>query len=131
MLIAGQNYPVRIEQISQQSQLGTVLLNLSAPELDQLLVGSSVDVTLHLPAIDSVKVPADSLYYERFLYVIINGMLKEVEVEIVGHQQIEAQSFALVRHPFLQTGQQILSSKLNNVSAGLQVEVIQSEQAKK
>jgi len=89
--------------------------------------GTVLSVSIELPAEDRVAVlPTDALYGGDLVYRIrSDNRLEALTVERLGRRPGENKTQVLVRSPDLQSGDQILISRLPAAVTGLQVEVIE------
>jgi len=89
-------------------------------------LGAITAVRLRLPPIDGLAVvPTDALYGGNTLYRIREGQLESLAVESFGQRIGAAGTEVLIRSESLQSGDQILISRLPAATTGLRVEVIQ------
>ena len=90
-----------------------------------LTLGSTVQVTLNLPADDNViAVPTEALYGSNELFKVVDDRMQLVNVERVGEQHLkDGKTRILVRSDNIKKGDNIIITKLANASDGLKVEV--------
>ena len=93
---------------------------------DVLALGRFVDLVIDLPpAADVVVLPYASLYGLNRLYVIRDGRMAGVEVEVVGERRADGGRQVLVRSPALHEGAEVVVTHLPNAIEGLRVKAAQ------
>ena len=93
---------------------------------DNLELGKAVDVTVIMPALESVVgIPVQSLYGDDRIYAIVDGRLQGIEVDTLG-QRVDGsgQLQLLVRASREALPGEILTTSLPQASTGLRVNVI-------
>ncbi len=88
-------------------------------------LGKHLQIRVALPVLEDVySVPASSLYENRVIYRIEDGLLKAVPVELQGQLTNNGDTWALVASNDLSSGQQVLVTRLPNAATGLQVRAL-------
>ncbi|MEP5764044.1 MAG: HlyD family efflux transporter periplasmic adaptor subunit [Halieaceae bacterium] len=93
---------------------------------ENLELGKALDITVVMPAVDSVAgIPVQSLYGDNRVYTIVDGRLQGIEVDTLGQRVDSAGNVQLLVRP---NGQaldgDILTTSLPQASTGLRVNVI-------
>ncbi len=86
--------------------------------------GNLLEMTLERPAQPgSVSVPYQAVYGNNRIYVLENGRMKGLEVDVIGqHLAQSGESRLLIRSPAISPGMEIVATHLPNAVAGLKVE---------
>ena len=91
------------------------------------LILQGVLVTLRLsrpPKSGVYPVPPTALYDNKRIYLLRDGRLAGVEVEILGTSKLEGGSYRLVRSDGIADGEQLVLTRLPNATTGLKVEPV-------
>ncbi len=100
------------------------LFMVDSDVVDTLTIGDTLEMTLELPAIDTVfSVPVSSIYGTNRIYRVDDERLVAVSVEKMGRQYKEDKQFILVRSDELQAGDEIITTQLPHAITGLKVEI--------
>ncbi len=87
-----------------------------------LALGRFVDLVIDLPPLDDVvALPYSSLYGLSRLYLMREGRMAGIEVEVAGERRVEGGREVLVRSPELREGAEIIITHLPNAIEGLRV----------
>ncbi len=85
--------------------------------------GNLLEMTLKRPPqADSISVPYQAVYGNHRIYVLEDGRMKGLEVEVVGrHATGTGESRLLIRSPAISPGMEIVATHLPNAVEGLKV----------
>ena len=121
----GQTVTVVLDRLAGQVEQGSGgvdgLFRVTAGR-ESLALGQFVDLQVALaPLPDVVVVPATALYGMNRLYVMRDGRMAGVEVEVVGERRRDGKSEVMVQSPALHAGDQVIVTHLPNAIDGLRV----------
>ncbi len=121
----GQAVTVVLERLAGQVQQGSGgidgLFKVTAGR-DNLALGQFVDLSVALaPVGDVALLPATALYGMNRIYLLRDGRMAGVDVEVVGERRNDGVSQVLVRSPALHDGDQVIVTHLPNAIDGLRV----------
>lgn len=104
----------------------------SSPQAPNLALGQTLEIILELPGVDRViSVPVSALYGTNQVFKVVDGKLQSVFVDIRGDRFTDNGQQVLVQSPELSNGDQIITTQLPNVVAGLKVQVRESVSTKR
>lgn len=104
------------------------LLMMNGDAASTLTIGDTLEITLHLPAINDVySLPVSSIYGTNRIYRVEGDRLVAVKVEKLGSQYRDDKQFVLVRSNELEPGHEIITTQLPHAVNGLKVEVRNQE----
>lgn len=90
---------------------------------DWLVLGQMLSLSLLLPKESAVvRVPPQALYDQGRVYVITDGRLVPIEVDVLGETHDRGPLELLLRSSQLHDGTVLLSSRLGNAKSGLRVD---------
>lgn len=127
-IVAGQPVQAMLDRLAGETRSGeagiSALFRVTSGA-ERLPLNRFVSLRLSLPEeTGSVVVPFESLYGRDRVFRVIDGRLQGLNVERLGEVTDAAgRTQALIRHPELQTGDVLVSTRLPNAVDGLLVEV--------
>jgi HlyD family secretion protein len=96
-----------------------------APGAERISPGGLVSLMLKRPPQANLfRLPPTAIYDNARAYILSEGRLSGVTVEIVGSMMAEGESLRLVRSEQIQDGDQLVLTRLPNASTGLKVKVL-------
>ncbi len=124
----GQPLALRLRALAGQAEPGGAgvegLFELSAPH-EGLALGRFVSLSLHLPPQSGVvALPFEAVYGKDLIYRLLDGRMRPLTVERLGEWRENPEASdarILVRHPDLQNGDWIITTRLPNALDGLSV----------
>jgi multidrug resistance efflux pump len=100
------------------------LFKINSDDVRTFTIGEVMEITLVLPAIDSVfSVPVSSIYGTNRIYLVEDERLVAVKVEKLGSQYKDGRQFILVRSEKLNADDEVITMQLPHALNGLKVEV--------
>ena len=120
---------IQVERIAGLVNARTGAVDLYArisQPAQQPVLGAITNVRIMLPALPEIAaVPTDALYGGNTIYRIRDNQLEALEVTTYGQREAERGTEILLTSPALQSGDQILISRLPAAITGLLVEVVE------
>ena len=120
---------IQVERIAGLVNARTGAVDLYArisQPAQQPVLGAITNVRIMLPALPEIAaVPTDALYGGNTIYRIRDNQLEALEVTTYGQRDAERGTEILLTSPALQSGDQILISRLPAAITGLLVEVVE------
>ena len=121
----GQTVSVVLERLAGQVQQGSGgidgLFKVTAGR-DTLALGQFVDLSVALvPVSDVTVLPATALYGMNRIYLLRDGRMAGIDIDVVGERRDGGTSQVLVRSPELHDGDQVIVTHLPNAIDGLRV----------
>lgn len=113
----------RINASVQPGMVGRTAYLQVSENNHQLTSGDTIKLSLNLPSIDSaMAVPVNAIFDDKRVYEIVEGKLEAVEFEHLGSMVNEGERYILIRANELTNGEQLLSTRIANVTSGMQVQ---------
>lgn len=113
----------RINASVQSGMVGRTAYLQVGENSHQLTSGDTIKLSLNLPSVDSaMAVPVNAVFDDKRVYEIVEGQLEAVEFEHLGSMVKDGERFILMRANELANGEQLLSTRIANVTSGMQVQ---------
>jgi hypothetical protein len=120
---------IQVDRIAGRVNTRTGAVDLYAritQQAQQPVLGAITNIRIRLPALPEIAaVPTDALYGGNTLYRIRDNRLEALEVTTYGQREGQLGTEVLVTSPALQSGDQILISRLPAATTGLLVEIVE------
>jgi multidrug resistance efflux pump len=116
---------VRLAGETRSGEAGIQAIFRVRPDIHPLPLNRFVNLRLRLPEQEnSLAVPFEALYGTDRVYRVVDARLQGLQVERLGELQDDTgRTLALIRHPDLDDGDLLVSTRLPNAVDGLAVEV--------
>ncbi len=124
--IAGREHVLPLRRVAGVGDPSGIDAFFALPDAAGVRLGALLDLALRRPAVeDAVVVPYRALYGNGRVYLLRDGRMQGVDVELLGPAADGDDSLALVRGAGLATGDRIVVTHLPNAIDGLPVQPLE------
>ncbi len=129
--IAASSSPIEFQlvRLAGEAKPGGVdgFFRAKRPDLARITPGSLLTLSLKRPAQNGLyQVPPTALYDNARIYLLRDGRLYGVRINIIGSAQIAGESIRLIHGAELVEGDKLVLTRLPNAATGLKVESIEA-----
>lgn len=119
-----------LRRLSGKASIGGIdaIFGLKPPSITALRSGDLINLTLKRPGQDKLfRVPSAAIYDNSRIYLLRDGRLQGVEINNIGQLQKKDRVDRLIQSNHINTGDQLVLTRLPNAVTGLKVSVISDD----